>query len=133
MEKVIITDEQGEKVQGQYITIYVRVRDDLFKSLARYPAVSPDKPSNTKYTKGFKGCKWQPISMNDLKESKQAIVSYTLPSSFVREMVKMWTSSKKAVPQNWIQLVSEVLEDRPKLLCKCYWQKRQQFQNKREK
>ena len=43
MENVIITDEQGEKVQGQYITIYVRVRDDLSKSLTRYPAVSPDK------------------------------------------------------------------------------------------
>ena len=34
MEKVIITDEQGEKVQEQYITIDVRVRDDLSKSLA---------------------------------------------------------------------------------------------------
>ena len=71
--------------------------------------------------------------MNDLKEIKQAIVSYALHFSFVREVVKMWTSSKKAIPQNWLQLVSEVLEDRTKLLWKCYWQKRQNFQNKREK
>ena len=71
--------------------------------------------------------------MNDLKEIKQETVSYALHSSLVSEIVKMWTSSKKAIPKNWLQLVAEVLEDRPKLLWKCYWQKRQNFQNKREK
>ena len=59
--------------------------------------------------------------MNDLKEIKQEIMFYGINSSFVREMVKMWTSRNKAMPQDWIQLISAVLENGPQLLWKCYW------------
>ena len=50
--------------------------------------------------------------MKDLKEIKQALVSYGMLSLFVREMVKkMWASSNKATSQDWLQLVSVVLEN----------------------
>ena len=51
--------------------------------------------------------------MNDLKEFKQAVVSYGLHSLFVREMVKTWASNNMATPFDRIQLVSMVLEDEP--------------------
>ena len=48
--------------------------------------------------------------MTDLNVIKQAIEAYELHSSFVRKMVKMWAFSSKATPQDWAQLMSEVLE-----------------------
>lgn len=42
---------------------------------------------------------------------------------FIREMVKTWASSNKAMPQDWIQLISAVLDNGLQLLWKCYWRK----------
>ena len=38
-------------------------------------------------------------------------------------MVKTWASISKATQRDWFQLSSEVLEDRPQQLWKCYWWK----------
>ena len=51
--------------------------------------------------------------MNDVKEIKQAVVTYGLHSAFVREMIKTWSSSIRAMPHAWIQLVSAFLDDGP--------------------
>ena len=56
--------------------------------------------------------------MNDLNEIEQAVVAYILHMSFVWEMVKMLAFSSKAMPQDWAQLISAVLE-RLKLLWSC--------------
>ena len=86
IEETIGADEQGVKVQGQDLALlaHVRVRDDLPSILVTYPVISSDKPSSTKYPKGFKECKYQPIGINDGKEIKQAIVCYDFHSPFVR-------------------------------------------------
>ena len=36
-------------------------------------------------------------------------------------MVKTWAFSIKAFPHDWLQLVSEVLDDWPQLMWKCYF------------
>lgn len=59
--------------------------------------------------------------MKDLKEIKQAVVPYGTHSPFVRERVKIRTSSNKVTPHKGLQLVLAALEDRPQLQCKCYW------------
>ena len=38
--------------------------------------------------------------MKDLKEIKQAVVSYGMHSPFVREMVKTWAVSNKVTPHD---------------------------------
>ena len=48
---------------------------------------------------------------SDLKEIKQAIVM---------EMVKMWSSSTKAITHDWLELTSVELENGHQLLWKCY-------------
>ena len=113
IEELIRIDEQGVKVQIQdlVLPVCVRARDDLPWVLATYTVISSDKPSSSKHPKGFKECKWQPIGMNDLKEIKQAVVSYDLHSPFISEMGKVWESSNKAIPHNWLLLVSAVMED----------------------
>ena len=48
-----------------------------------------------------------------LKEIMQTILSYALHSLFVRKIMKVWASSNKATPHNWLQLISAVLEIKP--------------------
>ena len=59
------------------------------------------------------------------KEIKQAVVTYGLQFVSVKEMVKTWASSIKAMPHDWLQLVSTVLDDGPQLNVIC--EKRQKF------
>ena len=59
--------------------------------------------------------------MSNLKEIQQAIVSYGLHSPFVRELVKTWALSTKAISDDWLQLISAILENGPQLILKCYW------------
>ena len=83
--------------------------------LASYPVITSEKASSSKCPKGFKKCRWKPIGMKDLKEIKQAVVSYDICSPFVREMVKIWASWNNATPHDWLWFVSAILEDGPQL------------------
>lgn len=93
MEGIIGTDEQGEKVQEQYLVSPVRVkgRDDFSRVLTAYLVIS-ETTSDTKYIKIVKEYKWLPIGLSNLNETEQAVVSYGLFSAFLREMVKTWAS-----------------------------------------
>ena len=88
IEEIIGADEHGKKAQRQDSTLPVAVRDDLPRVLASYPVIYSDKASSSKGPKGSKEGRWIPIGMNDLKEIKQAVVTYGLHSTFLREMVK---------------------------------------------
>ena len=88
IEEIIGADEQGKKAQGQDSTLPVAVRDDLPRVLASYPVIYSDKASSSKGPKGSKEGRWIPIGMNDLKEIKQAVITYGLHSIFIREMIK---------------------------------------------
>lgn len=116
---MIKTDEQGQKAQEQDLAslVCVRLQDDFPSVLAAYPVISFEKPSGTKYSRSSKNI------YGNLKEIKQAIVSYDPHSPFVREMVKTWASNNKTTSHDWLQLISAVLEDGPQLLWKCYWWK----------
>ena len=59
--------------------------------------------------------------MGTCRNYLKVVVSYDLYSPFVREMVKTWSSSNKAISYDWLQLISVVLEDGPQILWKCYW------------
>ena len=87
-EEIIGTDEQGKKVQRQDLTLPIPVRNDLPGVLDSYPVIYSEKASSSKCPKEFKEGRWIPIGMNDLKEIKQAVLSYDLHSTFVTEMVK---------------------------------------------
>ena len=71
--------------------------------------------------------------MTDLKEVKQAIEAYRLHSSFVREIVKTWYFSNKAMPQDWAQLISAVLESGQQLLWRCFLKEEVKILEQQEK
>ena len=99
--------------------VCVRVRDDLPRVLATYPVITSDKAVNTQYPNGYKECKWK-----DMKEIKQAVVSYGMHSPHVRELVNTWASRNKVTPHDWLQLVSAVLDHGPQLQWKSFWREK---------
>ena len=91
----------------------------LPQSLPAFLMISSERASGTKYPKVIKEYTWESIYMADIKEIKQTIVSHGILSSFIREMVKTWTSCNKAMAQDRTQIISVVLENGPQLIWKC--------------
>lgn len=61
--------------------VLYRVRDD-FASLI-YPVTVCFKPATVNYYEGYADYKWEPIHMRDLKDIKEAMVSYGIHSPYV--------------------------------------------------
>ena len=101
IEKIIGTDDLGEKTQGQDTMPPPPVRTGLPRVLATYPVIYSDKASTSKGSKGAKESRWTPVGMNDLKEIKQAVVNYGLHSTFVKEMIRTWASNVRAISHNF--------------------------------
>ena len=59
--------------------------------------------------------------LDDLKKIKQAILNYGLHSPFVKEMIRTWASNVRAIPHDFSQLASAVLEDGPSLMFGVYF------------
>ena len=61
--------------------------------------------------------------MTDLKEIKQAmcLTDYSHP------FIEKWSKCSKAMPQEWTQLSSAVLESEPKLLSRCFLKGKREF------
>ena len=93
----------GKEGTGQDSRLPVAVRDDLPKVLAFYPIIYSDKASSSKGPKRSIKGRRIPMRMNDLKEIKQADVTYRLQSAFFREMIKTWSSS---INVTWLDSVS---------------------------
>ena len=116
IEEIIDSDEQEQKVERQHSP---QKTLSLHRVIPAFPVITSEKITGSKNPKVVKEHTWEPIRMNDLKEFKQAIVNYGLHSSFVREMLKSWALSSRATPQDWNQLTSAVLENRPLWHFKC--------------
>ena len=116
IEEIIDSDEQEQKVERQPSP---QKTLSLHRVIPAFPVITSEKITGSKNPKVVKEHTWEPIRMNDLKEFKQAIVNYGLHSSFVREMLKSWALSSRATPQDWNQLTSAVLENRPLWHFKC--------------
>ena len=56
------------------------------------------KTANSKYPKGYTEYKWKPIHMKDLKNNKKSMVSCSMHSPYVRQLVKIWASRNKVIP-----------------------------------
>ena len=59
--------------------------------------------------------------MSNLNHFKEAIVSYGLHSSFVKEMLNNWATQHRVIPQDWKGLVLAVLEAGQQLQCLLWW------------
>lgn len=68
----------------------LRVRDDLPKVVITSPdminpATISEKLTNIKYPERYTECKWEPLHMKELRDIKEAIVSYGIHSACLRQ------------------------------------------------
>ena len=75
--------EQGEEIQAEDLAppVILRVRNDSPTVLTTYPVIASEKSANTQYQNGYKECTWKHISIKDLKEIKQTVISYGMHST----------------------------------------------------
>jgi hypothetical protein len=69
--------------------------------------------------------------MSNLNHFKEAIVSYGLHSSFVKEMLNNWATQHRVIPQDWKGLVSAVLEAGQQLQCLLWWRHKREKEKKK--
>lgn len=53
-----------------------------------YPITISETPENTKYPEGYTECKQDPICMREIKDIKEAVLSYGIYSPYVSQLVK---------------------------------------------
>ena len=78
------------------------VRTGLPRISVSYPIIYSGKASTSKVSKGDKKSRWMPVGMSDLKEIKQAVVTYDLHSEIVKELIKTWASNIRETYRTFI-------------------------------
>ena len=64
---------------------------------------------------------WAPVRMLDLRRVKEAIVSYGIHSSFVKQLLNSWSSCNQITPKDWLDMASAVLEAGQLMQWKSWW------------
>ena len=58
---------------------------------------------------------WTSVSMLDLKRFKEVIISNGMHSPYVKQMLNLWATWNRIIPQVWRDLFTAVLESGPQL------------------
>lgn len=53
---------------------------------------------------------WSPREMSNLKHFKESVVSYSMHSPFVKQILSNWVTPDRIIPEDWKRLMSVVLE-----------------------
>ncbi|XP_052576061.1 limb region 1 protein homolog isoform X1 [Peromyscus californicus insignis] len=75
-----------------------------------YPVIIHEKPADDTHPKPYNTYILQPISTRDFKNIKEAVVTYGIHSTYIRQMLNSWSTSHRIIPDDWHQLISAVLE-----------------------
>ncbi|KAL6044148.1 hypothetical protein STEG23_019828 [Scotinomys teguina] len=75
-----------------------------------YPITIHESPADDTHTEPYVTHTLQPISIRDFKNMKEAIVTYVIHSTYVKQMLNSWSTSNRIISDDWHQLTSAVLE-----------------------
>ncbi|KAL6093698.1 hypothetical protein STEG23_031128 [Scotinomys teguina] len=85
-----------------------------------YPVIIHERPADDTHPEPYVTHTLQPISIRDFKNMKEAIVTYGIHSTYVKQMLNSWSTSNRIIPDDWHQLTSAVLEYSQQLQWKCW-------------
>ena len=86
-----------------------------------YPVTVQEQLPNDRYPQSCARVKWTPVEMLDLRRFKKVVVSYSMHSPSVQQMLKSWPTCNRIIPQDWRDLVTAVLEPGPQLQWRTWW------------
>ncbi|KAL6094307.1 hypothetical protein STEG23_014256 [Scotinomys teguina] len=100
-------DKEPNKQKGK--TIKVITFPNGYNPMA-YPVIIHESPADDTHPEPYVAHSLQPISIRDFKNMKEAIVTYGIHSTYVKQMLNSWSTSNRIIPDDWHQLTSAVLE-----------------------
>ncbi|KAL6091286.1 hypothetical protein STEG23_008144 [Scotinomys teguina] len=100
-------DKEPNKQKGK--TIMVVTSPNGYSPMA-YPVILHERPADDTHPEPYVTHTLQPISIRDFKNMKEAIVTYGIHSTYVKQMLNSWSTSNRIIPDDWLQLTSAVLE-----------------------
>ncbi|KAL6085349.1 hypothetical protein STEG23_022272 [Scotinomys teguina] len=100
-------DKEPNKQKGK--TIKVITSPNGSNPMA-YPVIIHERPADDIHPEPYVTHTLQPISIRDFKNMKEAIVTYGIHSTYVKQMLNSWSTSNRIIPDDWHQLTSAVLE-----------------------
>ncbi|KAL6035640.1 hypothetical protein STEG23_036476 [Scotinomys teguina] len=100
-------DKEPNKQKGK--TIKVVTSPNGSHPMA-YPVIVHERPADDTHPEPYVTHTLQPISIRDFKNMKEAIVTYGIHSTYVKQMLNSWSTSNRIIPDDWHQLTSAVLE-----------------------
>ncbi|KAL6089348.1 hypothetical protein STEG23_017836 [Scotinomys teguina] len=117
-------DKEPNKQKGK--TIKVVMSPNGSHPMA-YPVIVHERPADDTHPKPYVTHTLQPISIGDFKNMKEAIVTYGIHSTYVKQILNSWSTSNRIIPDDWHQLTSAVLECSQQLQWKADSEKRQEI------
>ncbi|KAL6034708.1 hypothetical protein STEG23_001687 [Scotinomys teguina] len=100
-------DKEPNKQKGK--TIKVVTSPNASNPMA-YPVIIHERPADDIHSEPYVIHTLQPISIRDFKNMKEAIVTYGIHSTYIKQMLNSWSTSNRIIPDDWHQLTSAVLE-----------------------
>ncbi|KAL6092677.1 hypothetical protein STEG23_038232 [Scotinomys teguina] len=100
-------DKEPNKQKGKTIKI---VTSPNGSNPMAYPVIIHERPADDTHPEPYVTHTLQPISIRDFKNMKEAIVTYGIHSTYVKQMLNSWSTSNRIIPDDWHQLTSAVLE-----------------------
>ncbi|KAL6058619.1 hypothetical protein STEG23_038365 [Scotinomys teguina] len=100
-------DKEPNKQKGK--TIKVITSPNGSNPMA-YPVIVHERPADDTHPEPYVTHTLQPISIRDFKNMKEAIVTYGIHSTYVKQMLNSQSTSNRIIQDDWHQLTSAVLE-----------------------
>ncbi|KAL6094068.1 hypothetical protein STEG23_009602, partial [Scotinomys teguina] len=100
-------DKEPNKQKGKTIKV---VTSPNGSNPMAYPVIVHERPADDTHPEPYVTHTLQPISIRDFKNMKEAIVTYGIHSTYVKQMLNSWSTSNRIIPDDWHQLTSAVLE-----------------------
>ncbi|KAL6042712.1 hypothetical protein STEG23_024384 [Scotinomys teguina] len=100
-------DKEPNKQKGKTIKV---VTSPNGSNPMAYPVIIHERPADDTHPEPYVIHTLQPISIRDFKNMKEAIVTYGIHSTYVKQMLNSWSTSNRIIPDDWHQLTSAVLE-----------------------
>ncbi|KAL6080886.1 hypothetical protein STEG23_003438 [Scotinomys teguina] len=100
-------DKEPNKEKGKTIKVVTSTNGS---NPMVYPVIIHERPADDTHPEPYVTRTLQPISIRDFKNMKEAIVTYGIHSTYVKQMLNSWSTSNRIIPDDWHQLTSAVLE-----------------------
>ncbi|KAL6086248.1 hypothetical protein STEG23_024838 [Scotinomys teguina] len=100
-------DKETNKEKGKTIKV---VTSPNGSNTMAYPIIIHERPADDTHPEPYVSHTLQSISIRDFKNMKEAIVTYGIHSTYVKQMLNSWSTSNRIIPDDWHQLTSAVLE-----------------------